>query len=188
LAGAGVTCIVGVEYDGKVIIGGDSAYTDGWTLNSGNGKVFRNGPYVIGCCGSPRMAQLLRYGLATWSNDVSNTEDLDAYMVMSFIEDVRTALKTGGWLNKENEHELASSSQFLVGIRGRLFEVNQDLQCTSHLADYNAIGVGEAAALGALYVTAEMAPRARVLAALSASEAHNAGVRGPFTILESEPA
>jgi len=59
-----MTCIVGIQHDGRVYIGGDSAGVAGYSITSrADAKVFTVGPYVMGFTSSFRMGQLLRYGL-----------------------------------------------------------------------------------------------------------------------------
>ncbi len=58
-----MTCIVGIETDKGVVIGGDSAGVSGLGLTvRADEKVFARGPFVMGFTSSFRMGQLLRYG------------------------------------------------------------------------------------------------------------------------------
>ena len=57
-----MTCIVGIVDDGRVVIGSDSlASMDDWGRERLDKKIFSNGEYVIGVCGSYRAAQILKY-------------------------------------------------------------------------------------------------------------------------------
>ena len=59
-----MTCIVGLEHDGKVYMGGDSAAVGGMDVYPSRiPKVFQAGRYLIGYTTSFRMGQLLQYGL-----------------------------------------------------------------------------------------------------------------------------
>ena len=195
-----MTCIVGLEHDGKVYIGGDSAGSDGFTLQiRADQKVFtKDGytgeyvpvPWVMGFTSSFRMGQLLRYKLELPKipkDKGTEPGDLEGFMVTSFVDAVREALRTGGWLRKESERE--SGGTFLVGVRGQLYAIHNDLQ-VGHVVDgYAAVGCGDHLALGALYATDDgtstLAPDDRIRLALGAAARHSAGVAGPFTVVSA---
>jgi hypothetical protein len=57
-----MTCIVGIVDGDRVVIGSDSlASMDDWGRERLDKKIFSNGEYVIGVCGSYRAAQILKY-------------------------------------------------------------------------------------------------------------------------------
>jgi ATP-dependent protease HslVU (ClpYQ) peptidase subunit len=174
----GMTAIVGLSRGGAVFIGGDSAGVSGLDLTvRADTKVFRRGGYLFGFTTSFRMGQLIRYTLEV----PPPKKNLDRFMSTTFVDALRECLKTGGWARKEEEQEVGGT--FLVGVRGRLYEVHGDYQIAKPADGFAAVGCGDQVALGALYATAGrgMRPRARVKLALRAAERFNAGVRGPFT-------
>jgi len=175
-----VTCIVGLVDGGRVWIGGDSAGTSGWDLAiRADRKVFRNGPYVMGFTTSFRMGQLLRHGFEP-PVPPEPLADLEAFMATTFIDAVRERLKAGGWAAKNSERE--GGGTFLVGVRGRLFEVEEDYQVGERRGGFAAVGCGAQVAHGALFATPDHLAPDRVLLALVAAERFSAGVRGPFSI------
>lgn len=181
-----MTCIVGVEYDGGVLIGGDSAATAGWRQTTrADEKVFTNGPYVIGLSGSPRAAQLLRYRFNLHAPD---TWDVDRFMATTFIDAVRETLKAGGYADTTNTTHDAFQSYFLVGVRGRLYAIYSDFQFSRSTAGHLAVGCGDEIALGSLHTTGPdglgLDPRTRVQYALEAAAAISAGCGGPFTVID----
>jgi ATP-dependent protease HslVU (ClpYQ) peptidase subunit len=180
-----VTAIAGIVQSGRVHLAGDSAITAGWALTiSAHPKVFRVGPYVIGTSGSPRVAQLMRYAL-----DVPEPlGDLHRFMATVFIDAVRQTLKDGGAATKESERESTGSSFALVGVHGRLFEIQSDYQVGESANGYAAIGCGFEPCLGALYATPTLAPRRRLQIAMEAAELLNAAVRGPFAFASTPKA
>lgn len=192
-----MTCIVGVEHNGKVYVGGDSAGSDGYTLEiRAASKVFTKAgytedyapvPWVMGFTTSFRMGQLLRHKLELPRLPKDGTDDLEAFMVTSFVDAVREALRAGGWLTKANERERGGT--FLVGVRGQLFAIYDDLQVGRVVDGYAAVGSGDHLALGAMYATnaTELAadPEARLTLALKAAARHAAGVAGPFTVVSA---
>lgn len=172
-----MTCIVGLQHDGKVTIGGDSAGVLGYDITvRADSKVFTLGPYVMGFAGSFRMGQLLHHTF----KPKPPTGNLDRFMVAQFIPGLMDCLKVGKWLYNENGRR--EGGIFLVGVNGRLFCIEDDFQVGHGIDGYLAIGCGDNIALGSLHSTTGQAPRARVKAALSAAAHHSAGVTPPFVI------
>lgn len=178
-----MTCIIGLVSGQHVYMGGDSAGVAGYSLTvRTDPKVFVNKEFVMGFTTSFRMGQLLRFKFTP--PPVPEDKDPYAYMVTDFVEAVRTCLKTGGYLKKENERE--SAGTFLVGWRGVLYEIDDDLQVGISGEPFAAVGCGQDLALGAvaalLTTRLQSRPRQLITKALEITEAHNAGVRGPFIV------
>lgn len=175
-----MTCIAAVAHDGKVYMGGDSAGVGGYDLTvRADVKVFRNGPYVMGFTSSFRMGQLLHHSLTPPRPE----GDLERFMCTTFVDAVRDCLKAGGYAS--THHDAESGGTFLVGVRGRLFQVDSDYQVGESLDRYDAVGCGAGYALGVLHLSGgqQMPPRSRVRLALEAAAHHSAGVRGPFRVV-----
>jgi ATP-dependent protease HslVU (ClpYQ) peptidase subunit len=177
-----VTCIVGVQHDNRILIGGDSAGVAGYSITArADSKVFRVDGYVMGFTTSFRMGQLLRYSFRA---PVVDTWDVDRFMATRFVDAVRTCLRDGGWMKTDSGEERGGT--FLVGVAGHLYAVHPDFQIARALNGYYAVGCGADLALGSLHTTRDQArPRTRVTAALEAAAHHSAGVAGPFTIEET---
>jgi ATP-dependent protease HslVU (ClpYQ) peptidase subunit len=177
-----MTCIAAVVHDGKVYLGGDSAASNEWEIDTrADAKVFALGEFLMGFTSSFRMGQLLRYTFTPPALPDSENPDLFRYMVADFVEAARECLKKGGYAKKENERE--EGGNFLVGIRGHIFDICSDYQVEETADDYNAIGCGRAFAKGALFAAVSHPPEKRIRMALKAAERHANGVRGPFLIL-----
>lgn len=183
-----MTCVVAIEQDGVVYIGGDSAGVEQWSLSictRADEKVFVNdtGEFAMGFSGSFRIGQLLRYALTP--PEQSLKKDDMAYMVTDFIDAVRTLQRDRGSLKKENEVEEHEAS-FIVGYRGKIYVIECDFQVARPVDNFAAIGCGANVALGALYATknSNVHPTNRIEIALSAAAEYSAGVRGPFHIVQ----
>jgi ATP-dependent protease HslVU (ClpYQ) peptidase subunit len=178
--GGGMTCIVGLVHGGKVYMGGDSAGVGEYDLTVRvDKKVFTNGPFLMGFTSSFRMGQLLAYRLVP--PEMKEGQDIMEFMVNDFIDAVRDCLNRAGFATiKDNEE---SGGNFLVGFKGRLFNIAGDYQVGESASKFDACGCGEDLALGSLYSTKGKQPKARVELALEAAEAMSAGVRGPFTLM-----
>lgn len=177
-----MTCIAGVVEGARVLIGGDSGAIDGeYALTvRADQKVFRNGEFLFGFCGSWRMGQLLRYAFTPPKQP--RRQDTYRYMVTTFVDAVRDCLKKGGHARKEHDEE-AFAGLFMVGYRGRIFTIDSDYQVCESVDGFAAIGVGAPIACGALFANdGRMHAKQRVRQALEAAERHSVGVRRPFFI------
>lgn len=176
-----MTCIVGLVHDGDVYIGGDSAGVAGLSISiRADEKVFGNGPFIMGFTTSFRMGQLLRYKLAPPAQTV-HQNDME-YMVTSFVDACRQCFSGNGFGDKD----ASVGGNFLVGYKGRLYNIEADYQVGIPKAPFDAVGCGSDLALGAMYATEGLSPEQRINAALSAASTFSAGVAPPFTILKLE--
>ena len=179
-----MTCIVGYvdKLENKVYIGGDSAGVGGYNLTvRSDEKVFKNGDYLMGFTSSFRMGQLLRYAFTP--PVLEEGENINKFMCTKFIDAVRQCLKDGGYASKDKEEE--SGGTFLVGYKGRLFEIENDYQVAIHADGYATVGCGDQIANGALYAVDNysITTTSKLTIALEAAERFSAGVRSPFLIL-----
>jgi ATP-dependent protease HslVU (ClpYQ) peptidase subunit len=175
-----VTVIAGVVRGGRVWIGGDSAGVAGTDLTvRRDPKVFLNGAYLIGFTSSFRMGQALAHRFQP-PPPPRRAADLYRFMVVDFVDAAREALKTAGFAQVHDGAEAGGC--FLVGVGGRLFQIESDYQVGEARAGFDAVGCGAAYALGSLF-TSKGSPERRVRTALLAAERHSGGVRGPFVVL-----
>lgn len=187
-----MTCIVGLEHEGTVYIGGDSAGVEVSSLSIGgraDEKVFttEGAEMAMGFCGSFRIGQLLRYALTLPPQKV-NQDDM-AYLVTDFIDAVRNMQRDKGSLKRENEVE-EHDAGFIVGFNGKLYVIECDFQVGRPIENYASVGCGASIAQGAMYATKHlnMEPEARIRLALEAAAEYSAGVRAPFHIVKLEAA
>ncbi len=166
-------------------MGGDSAFSDAYTMGvtiRADPKVYVNNGVLIGYCGSARMGQLLRWSFLPPTQD-ERMED-DEYMHTVFIDEVRNALREGGFAEIARNVERAVDSCFMVGYKGKLYVVDEDFDLGHPSDPYAAVGCGAGMALGAMYAThgLDLAPKERLLRAPKASERFSNGVRAPFVV------
>lgn len=175
-----MTCIVGIVSAGDVWIGADSETSSGWSrFQDGVPKVYRLLDFLIAQSGPVRLSNILRYQFLP-PDDTAN--DQLGYMVGLFVPALRKLYRENGALKVEDSLESVDSGKIMVGYRGQLFEIDTDFSVVSHARGYNAIGIGEEYALGALFATEDLPPQARIHLALSASMKHSMGVYEPFVI------
>ncbi len=190
-----MTCIVGLEHEGKVWMGGDSRAVSGYghirdTLDS---KVFTRGELIFGNCGYPRQGQILRYNLAIpiSPTKIENRVDgyIDEYIIGSLIPCIRQSFKDHGWMCDKNGREGTDEDggPFLIGFRGCLYKVEDNFQALRPSSGFCSIGSGQDYAYGAIetldLIGSHPEPERRLEIALLAVEKRDAGVSSPFTIL-----
>jgi hypothetical protein len=178
-----MTCIVGLEHNGVVYIGGDAAgVDDSFSISSrAEPKVFRVKDIIIGYTTSFRMGQILQYSFKPPPKPKKKS-DLD-YLVNNVMDEIRSMFERKGFMSKTKDQDVGGF--FLLGYNKKLYLVEEDFQVGRCLDGYDSCGCGSRYALGSMYSTKnEFDPRKRILTALEAASHHNAGVRPPFTIVE----
>jgi ATP-dependent protease HslVU (ClpYQ) peptidase subunit len=178
-----MTCIVAIEHNGKVYMGGDSAAVSNRDIRViDSKKVFKVGPFLIGYTDSFRMGQLLQYNLVVDDQEYVQVEDDEEYLIKVFIPAVRKCLKNGGYAEINNNVE--SGGQFLVGYKGKIYVVESDFLLLRFKEEYNAIGCGDKYALGSLATTdfLDYDPERRLDMALETASKFSSGVVAPFYI------
>lgn len=175
-----MTCIIGLVENDTVYMGGDSASATSWDMRITKlPKVFGLKNFLIGYTSSFRMGQLLQYQLTV---PLQNGEDDMAYMVGTFIEEVRRLFKDNGYTKIENNQE--EGGCFLVGYKRRLYVVHSDFQVNEHTDGFEAIGCGQDYALATMKALETLPPRDRITKALEIAAYFSNGVCAPFHIEE----
>ena len=180
-----MTCIVGFvdKINNCVWIGGDSCGSDGYTQTIvSTPKVFHNKKDIIfGGTSTFRHLDLLHYSDELFEEEYEKINH--EYMVIKFIPKVHK-LFDSGIFNAGTEKR---GGNFLVGIKDKLFEVQNDYSVLESKTGYNAVGCGEVAALGSLFTTEKMnlSPVERITLALKSAENVNTGVKRPFHIINT---
>lgn len=176
-----MTCVVGIVKDGKVYIGADSLGSNGFDKEvRKESKVFTNGEFLLGFCGSFRMMNILKWKFNPPT--IKEGDDVHKFMVISFIEELRKCFLESGASEKEGIWNLGSNNELLVGIKGRLFKVQYDLQVAEY--EYTACGSGEYHALGSLYTSKRKSPKKDIVKALECAENFVVSVQRPFNVME----
>jgi len=186
-----MTCIVGFldEKNSEVYIGADSLGGCGHSVTTRKDpKVFINEDYIMGFTSSFRMGQLLQFASLPKMKheDMSNTYK---FMVTKFIPCVRELFKNSGYSKISNNEE--SGGNFLVGLNGCLFSVEEDFQVSVPHEVYEACGCGYDLARGSLYTSQNSSivsekPKSKVKLALESASNASGFVGAPFLILSKK--
>ena len=179
-----MTCIVGLIYDDKVYIGGDSAGVSGLDVQvRADEKVFLKDNMIFGFTSSFRMGQLIRYKFQVPEQSVK--KDDYHYMCTDFIDGLRECFKNGGYSKVDSNRE--EGGTFLVGYKGQLYCIYDDFQVAKPTEDYDSCGCGAKYALGALRILRKditLKPKQMITKALETAEFFSGGVSAPFNIVE----
>lgn len=192
-----MTAVAGLVSEGRVHIGGDSAAIGGDSITiRTDPKVFTHPQvqpgrpeqpdfWVFGYTTSYRMGQILQHAFTP--PDLPDGEDLHRFMCTTFVDAMRETFKHAGWARDDSGVE--ETGTFLVGVKGRLFVIDEDYQVGEPADSYAAVGCGDDLALGSLHTTRHlnMTPRQRLRAALSAAAHHSTGVAPPFVYATTTP-
>lgn len=174
-----MTCIVAIEDNRTIYMGGDSAGVSGLNVAiRSDEKVFINGPFIMGFTTSFRMGQLLRYKFDPPAQPVGITDM--RFMVTNFIDAIRKCFFDNGFGSKEQNE----GGTFLVGYKGVLYSIHSDFQVGVVSTQTDAVGCGKEYAMGSLFATRGKKPLERIKNALDAASFHSGGVAPPYTILK----
>lgn len=144
-----MTCIVGMEIDGRVYIGGDSCAADvsQYTYQEIiNPKVFKRNDMIFGYTHTFRFGQLIEYFLKIPKHDKCDT-DME-YLITKLIPAIRECLNDNGAGNKKDEIE--SGGCCLVGYKGILYTLQNDYSILRSASGFAAVGCGDLPALAAM--------------------------------------
>ena len=185
-----MSCVVAVRDKASVMVGRDSfAGAGDWYETRVNAKVFRLGPLVIGCCGEPRVSQLVRCCMS-WKPSPVGYLDFESFLMTDFIPSLKKLLQDNGCTWREDEcGGETMRTQMVVAWKGDFAVVEGDYQVCLPSNLYSAIGAGASAALGALHALDShggLSGGNKVRSALEAAEACCVSVRRPFVLLGTE--
>lgn len=180
-----MTCIVAIEHDGKVFMGGDSGVFAGYEIVELGKKVFMLGNMIVGCTGHSRFSQIIEYNLSL-PEKVEGEDDM-RYLVARFVPAVRECLKQHGYTRVENNIE-STDDLMLIGCNGRIYEIYSDFSVIKPPFGFAAIGCGADYALGNLggidiKHLDQDAVTSVIEIALEISAKFSAGVEPPFYVL-----
>lgn len=184
-----MTCVAAFVEKGVAYIGADSARGGTHFIHTRAGKLFTNAGIVFGMAGCIRTEQILHYIFEPPPLPIIvNETALDRYLAADFVPAMREVLKNqGAMLGNNPESTETMAAEFLVAIRGQLFEVSNDFQAVRVHDHHHAVGSGMPYALGALHATQDfgLTPEARMRLVLQAAAHNGRGVRAPFSMATS---
>src|ERR1051326_1833584 len=182
-----MTCIAGAIKGTEVWIGADavSVHGDSSARVSTQPKVFQVGEFLIGSSGTLRIQQIFRYMFTP----PAIKSDIVAYMVKVFVPALRSAIKDNGGEFIDANGNAQLDGRYLIGVRGRLFEIDSSYAVFEAKAPYAAVGSADQEALSAMFtatslMAGDITPKQIVERGLLAAVEFDTGIRQPFTILK----
>jgi ATP-dependent protease HslVU (ClpYQ) peptidase subunit len=166
-----MTCIVGLEFQDKVLLGGDIQGT-GYNnkVVHTQPKVFNKKGVVFGFTSSYRFGQILEHNLAD-PVVPDNNDDIYRWLITVVIPDIRTVLKMNGY---------ETGGNCLIGVKGQLWEMQNDFSVLRSVNGYGACGSGYEYAMGSLH-TVMTTYKPRTQAEAEAAVAGAIKVAGSFS-------
>lgn len=180
-----MTCIVGITDGKKVYLAGDSAGVAGLDVSvRADKKVFKNKKFVMGFTSSFRMGDILKHRFVPPS--VKKGMPLDKYMATDFVDAVRACFKKYAYGKLESGEQTGGT--FLVGYKGRLFEIEDDFQVAEQVLPFASCGCGYYYAMGSMYNDYKSGkmlkdPEKTLERALEVASTFSGGVLPPFNFV-----
>lgn len=176
-----MTCIVAFTDGKKVTIVGDSAGTGGTEQRiRKDKKVFSHGEFIFGGTHSFRMLQLLKY---SWEPPlIPDDMKLMKYMVSLLVPSIIKIFKEHEFYGKDSDGRAAGIG-ILVGVRGRIFSIENDFQVAETFEKYESIGCGREVAIGSLATSFSMhgeITKETAILALEVTSKFDCAVAAPF--------
>lgn len=182
-----MTCIAGAIKGNEVWIGADAVSVQGCSAArvSTQAKVFQVGEFLIGSSGTLRIQQIIRYMFTPPAIE----SDIVAYMVKTFVPALRTAIRENGGEIIDPSGNSQLDGRYLIGLRGRLFEIDSSYAVFEAKANYAAVGCADQEALSAMFTATsllggDISPQKIVERGLLAAVEFDTSIRPPFTILK----
>jgi len=136
-----MTCIVGVEIDGKVVITGDIQGSGHNTkIVHTQPKVFTNSGMAFGYTTSYRFGQIIEHSIDKGFLP-SSDDQVYPWLVKEFVPHCKKVLREGDY---------DAGGTCLIGIRGQLWRLEDDFAVLRSVIGFDAVGSGQEFALGAL--------------------------------------
>ena len=172
-----MTCIVGIAKDGVVYMGGDRGASDTYTiLPLCRPKIVQINNYLVGYAGTQGIGQIAHM---IELPHIPNNKNITKTLRTTFIKSLKNAVEEYGNapLNEDN------STDWLIGVHGRLFEITSDDWQVSEFEE-SAIGSGNNIALGSLHTSRSWKDQEkRIRYSLQAAVDISPSCLGPIDIL-----
>ena len=136
-----MTTIAAVQGEGWSVIGYDSRVSEEegrtYILPKDNGKVFKNGNYIIGVAGDVRAINLLAHVFKPPVCTINTIGvKLDKFMTAVFIPELKKCFEEASY-SKDGDHE----SQIIVLVNGSVYEIGEDYSWCHDVVGAYALGV-----------------------------------------------
>lgn len=148
-----MTTLIAYQGDGYCVIAADSQTTYGHIASdcSPMGKIATNGKFLVSAAGTVRGMNLIQHAFTPPALPVriKNVDDLDHYMITSFVPALRRSFVAAGYDIKESGEIASHENDFIVAVKGHLFFVDGVYGIERYKGNIHITGSGRSLALGA---------------------------------------
>lgn len=144
-----MTCIVGLEFEGRVLLGGDTVGTgNNCKMDHTQPKVFNKKGILFGYTTRYRFGQILEHNLA---DPVVPSDPYEIYrwLITVLVPDIKRALRA-------NDYE--DGGMCLLGIKNQLWLLKEDFGVLRPTNGYTSIGSGYEYAIGSIFSSTSTPP------------------------------
>lgn len=181
-----MTCIVGIEVNGKVLMGSDGCASSSWhKFKYDEPKLFKKAKILFGYTTSFRFADIIQYHVTIPKHKYGLSDK--EYLVSLVVPEIREQLKEHGFTKVNNNREEGGTA--LLAYGDKLYEIQDDFSIVRNVCGYSSCGSGMFHATGSLHTTQTLktiSPEERVKLALQAAADHATGVSEPFHMMWNE--
>lgn len=149
-----MTTIAAIQGDGWVVMGADtqSTHDDYRKLYMTDDKVVNNNGILIAGCGGGRGMNLLHHAWKAPKPRANMTaEELDVWMVKTFIPSMRKLFVQNGYDMKDDGDYAKFDNVFIVAVQGYVYVIDEDYAFDRDIRKYVTSGSGGDFAQGAIY-------------------------------------
>lgn len=149
-----MTTIAAIQGDGWVVMGADTqaTYNDYRRVLMKDDKIIENNGILIAGCGVGRGMNLLQRGWkAPKPTRRLNPEQLDSWMINTFLPGMRQVFIDAGYDMKDDGDYARYENIFIVAVQGQVYIIDEDYSIDRDARDYITSGSGGDFAQGALY-------------------------------------
>lgn len=149
-----MTTIAAIQGDGWVVMGADTqaTYHEYRKVQMTDNKVIENNGILIAGCGLGRGMNLLQRGWkAPKPRKKMTPDELDIWMVKTFIPGMRQLFIDGGYDMKDDGDFAKYENVFLIAVQGIVYIIDEDYSYDRDIRKYITSGSGGDFAQGALY-------------------------------------
>ena len=175
-----MTCIVALVHEGTIHMACDSEISDNdSSVTMANPKIAVNGEYILGVSQSLRVLNILHHISLPPVPSLSN---LRSFMCIEFVQAIASALDD--MPGTSGQEKMEEGTEILVATLGKIFVIGEDYSVHEAEYPFSASGGGTLPALGSLFSTENLGPKARVIKAVKSASEFSPGVKGPVQYIK----
>ena len=177
-----MTCIIGLEENGKAYVGADSMQVSGIDNSSGsNKKIFRVDGFIFAHTGSCKGSQIVKYLL-----DIPTPEEIDErFMFTKIAEPMRLKMKEAGYSEIKDNQE-SHNDEWIIAYKDQVYKITCDWEAKRFNGGLIVSGCGGDYAKGVMLALKDLEPKERIKKALEIASQCSVGVGPPFYVWETK--